>query len=248
MNALNTLPAAMPKSITKEIIQHGLAGLCRTPELDSISEIVVSQWRNTKVFDALAKHRIFPIRNLLFYGPPGNGKTTACQWIASKIECPLYRVRCESLVDSALGGSANLMRSTMDWIATAGKCVVLFDEVETVFPARETSKGNCGREISSSMTVFWQMLDRWHTPQLFCFATNMPEALDKALLSRFEMQLEFGPPDADQVRSVVLYWSEVFHEYRPEQWADVLKEMKFASYRELWQAIAQRVREVALTK
>lgn len=242
---LNQLPH-LPSAITRETITHGLAGLCKTPELEKLASTVIAQWKNTKVFDRLAKHRIFPVRNVLLYGPPGNGKTTACQWIASSIDVPLYRVRCESLVVGVLGESAKEMRKTMDWLAKAGKCVVLFDEVETIFPSRDSSTGNCGREIASAMTVFWQMLDRWSSPQLFCFATNMPDALDTALMSRFELMIEFGPPDQDQVREVVRYWSEVFHDYAPDSWSGELNELEFGSYRELWQAISSRVREVAL--
>ncbi len=239
--------SGMPDSISLEPKANGLAGLADTPELTRLTHTVVAQWRRKDIFDDLAKYRIFPIRNVFMFGPPGNGKTTACQVLASKIGCPLYRVRCECLRGSYLGETPRLMRTAMDFLANAGRCVVLFDEVECIFPSREGMDGQSGsREVSSAMTVFWQMLDRWTTPQLFCFATNMPEKLDPALLSRFELKLEFGPPDQNQVRSVVSYWREIFHEYQPESWAPELAERSFVSYRELWQAISDKVRETAL--
>jgi AAA+ superfamily predicted ATPase len=74
----------------------------------------------------------------------------------------------------------------------------------------------------------------------------MPQMLDPALMSRFELKLEFGPPNQAQVRSVVDYWSEIFHEYSPAEWAPMLSESQFTSYRELWQSISEHVRAVAL--
>jgi AAA+ superfamily predicted ATPase len=250
--AISQLPydqkAVMPDSITIEPRVHGLAGLAETPELLQLSNIVVAQWNRSDIFDELAKYRIQPIRNVFMYGPPGNGKTTACQYLASKMGCPLYRVRCEMLVGSLLGETPRFMRRAMDYLSTVGRAIVLFDEVDAIFPARGSGNESsvCHREIGAAMTVFWQILDRWTTPQLFCFATNMPQMLDPALMSRFELKLEFGPPNQAQVRSVVDYWSEIFHEYSPSEWAPMLAESHFTSYRELWQAISENVRAVAL--
>ncbi len=238
----------MPDSITLEPPASGLAGLAITPELEQIASVIVRQWNNIAVFEKLAKYRVYQIRNLLLYGPPGNGKTTAAQWIANQIQCPLYRIRCESLSGRFLGETGNLMRQAMDWIAKAGRCVVLFDEVETLFPARTSMDGAIGREVSSAMTQFWQTLDRWSTPQLFVFATNLPEKLDPALISRFEASIELGPPTQEQIRSVVAYWAEVFHEYSPESWAPGLCEIPFDSFRAMWQNIQSAVRETALSQ
>jgi ATP-dependent 26S proteasome regulatory subunit len=247
---MRTLPhaAQMPDAITLEPPANGLAGLAITPELEGIASVVVRQWNNTAVFDKLAKFGVHPIRNVLLYGPPGNGKTTASQWIAYHLKCPLYRIRCESLSGRYLGETGNLMRQTLDWLSKAGRCVVLFDEVETLFPARDSMDGASGREISSAMTQFWQTLDRWSTPQFFCFATNLPSKLDPALLSRFEARIELGPPTQVQIRSVVDYWAEVFHEHSPDSWAPQLAEKPFVSFRELWQSITKEVRAAAMDR
>jgi AAA+ superfamily predicted ATPase len=251
MNSLTTLKKTgddgMPSSVSKEKLSAGLAGLAITAELDRLSMVVVDQWTKRKRFDKLAKFGIQPIQKVLLYGPPGNGKTTACQWLASKIGVEMYLVRSDALVGQYMGTTANNIRETTDWLAAkAGPAVVLFDEVETLFPSRSDSHGVLGREISSAMTTFWQILDRWTGPQLFCFATNMPEKLDNALISRFELRLEFGPPSQDQIRSVVEYWSEIFHEYSPAEWKSEVADASYHSFRQLWQTISNRVREIAL--
>jgi len=159
----------------------------------------------------------------------------------------LYRVRSDALIGQYMGNTATNMVETMRWLSLAGQSVVLFDEIETLFESRETTSGTLARELSSAMAAMWQMLDRWTTPQIFCFATNLPDKLDKAMISRFELSLQFGPPNADQIRSVVEYWSEVFHEYGAESWGPELSNQPFDSFRDLWQAISFRVRSFALT-
>jgi SpoVK/Ycf46/Vps4 family AAA+-type ATPase len=238
----------LPSSVSKEKLVAGLAGLAITPELDSLASVVVHQWTKRERFKKLTEFGIQPIQKVLLYGPPGNGKTTACHWLASKINVPMYLVRSDALIGSYLGTTANNIRETTDWLAAkAGPSVVLFDEVESLFPSREESgHGTFGREIASAMTTFWQILDRWTGPQLFCFATNMPGALDEALISRFELRLEFGPPSQSQIESVVEYWAEVFHEYSPEQWKTEVAGGNYESFRQLWQTISNRVREIAL--
>lgn len=236
----------IPSSVSKEKLSAGLAGLAVTPELQRLSASVLSQWAKRDRLEKLAAFGVYPTRKILLYGPPGNGKTTCCQWMASKLKVDFYLVRTDALVGSYLGTTANNIRETMDWIAKVGPAVVLFDEVETLFLSRDNADGTCGRELSSAMATFWQMLDRWASPQLFCFATNMPEKLDKALMSRFELQLYFGPPTWAQVNSVVEYWSEVFHEYAPDTWAQSIRDAEHVSFRSLWQSISAKVLEVAL--
>jgi len=208
---------------------------------------VLAQWKLLPRFKDVSKYGIGPINQLLFYGPPGNGKTVACQWIASSLGVPLYRVRSDQLVDSKLGATPANVGQVMLWLAKQPPCVALFDEIESLFPARTDGRDSCTREMSSAMTVFWQHLDRWQTPQLFVLATNLRERLDPALLSRIELQLEFGPPTDEQARLVVRYWAEMFHEHAAEQWSASIFDWldsgnRFESFRALWQTIQHHVR------
>jgi AAA+ superfamily predicted ATPase len=249
-NQLSTLSKSgngMPSSVSKEKLSAGLAGLAITPELQTLANVVVDQWSKRKKLEKLAKYGIQPIQKVLMYGPPGNGKTTACQWLASKIGVEMYLVRSDAMVGSYLGTTANNIRETTNWLEkSAGPSVVLFDEVETLFQSRRDADGTFGRELASAMTTFWQILDRWTGPQLFCFATNMPQKLDDALISRFELKMEFGPPTREQVASVIDYWAEIFHEYSPGEWKAELLDFHYESFRQLWQTISNRVREIAL--
>lgn len=235
----------LPSGISREKPARNLAALAATATLDQLRQTVVKQWSRRKQFAALAKYGIQPINLALFHGPPGNGKTMASQWLAEKLGVPLYRVRCEALIGSYLGQTSSRISQLMEWLAQSQEpCVVLFDEVEQILPKRKSSGGDsCSREISSAMTVFWQWLDRWESETLFVLATNMPESLDAALLSRIELQLEFGPPSPEQARSVIAYWQEVLHEFGSETWGPQLAEKpRWTSFRDLFYAVQAAVR------
>jgi len=242
-----------PATITTEKPAGNLASLALTSPLKHLFNTVIRQRAALAQFKALAKFGIYPTRQVLFYGPPGNGKTFACQWIANKLSLPLFRVRCEALVDSLLGATAKNVAEAMEWLAKNGDSVVLLDEIESIFMARSDGGGSCAHAYHSAMAVFWQYLDRWTGNHLFVAATNMPDKIDKALLSRFEIKLEFGPPAEDQVRSVISYWSEALHQFGGDAWGKSLIELvegghEFVSFRELWQTIQRAVIEHVTTE
>lgn len=245
-----TVPAQMPDTLRLEPRAKNLAALVLSDSMLQLRDDVVAQWTYPEAYDALKQYGIYPANKLFFYGPPGNGKTTAAQWLAAQLDVPLYRVLCESLVDSYLGRTGNNVGQLMSWLQDQPKCVVLFDEIETIFPSREANLGTTSREIASAMAIMWQYLDRWQGPQLFVFATNMDSKVDPAMISRFDFKAHFGAPTWEQVISVVDYWAEVLHAYGSDEWAERLKEAGswnegrwFLSFRMLWQAIQNEVKQ-----
>lgn len=255
---MNTLPKAtphaakeLPQGLSLERPAKNIASLATTDALLALRETVLAQWKFTADFQKLARHGIRPIDRMLFYGPPGNGKTMASQWIAAQLAVPLYRVRCETLIEAYVGRTAANLSTVMRWLEIhGGSSVVLFDEVEQILISRgATGTDTVARELNSAMTVFWQFLDRWESPTLFILATNLPDRLDAALLSRIDIKLEFGPPTREQAVSVVGYWQEVLHEYGGENWGPRLidRERPPASFRELFQEIQNCVRQFVTT-
>lgn len=241
-------PAGRPVHIIEEKPAKNLASLVRNEALDELTAALIHQWKIRDQFAGVAEFGIRPIDRALFYGPPGNGKTMAAAMIAKEIGCKMFRVPCEGLITSALGGTEANMANVLNWIAKQGTAVVLFDECEAIFPNRSSSGADqCAQTITRAMQIFWQRLDRWESPQLFLLATNLLDRLDPALLSRMELQLEFSPPTVDQALKVVEYWAEVLHEYGAEHWAAAF-ELKIqggvmpASFRELWQWVSHAVR------
>jgi AAA+ superfamily predicted ATPase len=236
---------SLPQGLTLEKDARNLAALSLTPPLKEITSQIIGQWKKKEAFKELERWGIFPANKLFFYGPPGNGKTTAAQWLAKQLEMPLYRVTCETLLISYYGQTAAAMGKVMTWLSQQGPAVVLFDEIETVFPSRAVNKSSCANESNSTMATFWQHLDRWTSPQLFVLCTNMEDRVDPAILSRFETQLRFVGPTDDQCREVINYWIEALHKYGSSEWGPKLlakvDQYVITSFRELWNLIKWEV-------
>lgn len=238
---------SQPSCVVEEKPAKNLASLVKNAALENLTSALIHQWNIREAFHEVNEFGIKPIDRALFYGPPGNGKTMAAQMIAREIDVPLYRVRCESMITSALGSTESNMANTLAWISMQGPAVVLFDECEAIFPKRSGGADQCSQTIVRAMQVFWQQLDRWESPQLFLLATNMIEQLDDALISRLELKLEFVAPTSDQALKVISYWAETLHEYGAESWSAALEKQikkgkKPESFRQLWQWISDSVR------
>lgn len=224
-----------------------------TPQLQMVVREVLLQWQNRGQFTDLVKYGIRPIDRLLFYGPPGNGKTMACYWIARELGVKVYRVVCNQLHGSFLGETTKAVADVMDFFNSRTEpAICLFDEVEGIFVNRRTAAGAAGREIATATTIFLQAIDRWKSPVLIVMATNIPEGIDEALLSRVEMKLEFPAPTEEQSQQMLLYWIEILHSHGGEEWgpkiADQIRESPPESFRELQQLIGFAARNWVAAK
>ena len=235
----------LPQGLTLEDDQRFAVRMVMTPELQTVMREVIHQWRHRDRFQPLEHYGIRPLDRLLFYGPPGNGKTMSCYWIARELKVPMYRVLCSQLRGSHLGETTRNVAGVVDFLGGLREpAVCLWDEVESIFVDRRVGSGECDREIAAALTVFMQAIDRWKAPTLLVMATNLVDNLDFALISRVEMRLEFGPPTPQQSAELLAYWAELLHEHGADEWAPAIADSpQPKSFRELQQTISRAARD-----
>ncbi len=243
MKPLNEPNDELPTGLVRDDRPPFMPRLVMTPQLLSVFKNVVAQWRTRDRLADLLKYGIRPLDRLLFFGPPGNGKTLACYWMARELQIPMYRVVCDQLRSSVLGGMSRAVAEVTKYLnARHEASICLWDEVESVFVDRAVGTGQCDREVASALTVFLQALDRWTAPTLIVMATNLPAQLDPALLSRVEMKLEFVGPTSEQCEQLLEYWAELLCKHGSGEWmpalAAAVKQRPPISFRELQQSIA----------
>ena len=139
-------------------------------------------------------------QKFLLTGPPGCGKTSAAEALATELGRPLVVVKLDAVVSSYLGETASNLRRIIDY-ANEAPFVVLFDEFDALGRSRDDASEH--GEMKRVITTFLQMTDRYQGPSLLLAATNHPGLLDGALWRRFDEVLEFGLPTITQIRALL---------------------------------------------
>lgn len=146
------------------------------------------------------KWGVSPSRKLLFYGPPGCGKTMTARVIAGELGLPLLTVKFNALISKYLGATANQLKAIFDEMPKRNG-VYLFDEFDTIGKHRQDNQ-EVG-EIKRVVTSFLQLLDSDQNQSIIIAATNYEAALDKALFRRFDEVCEFELPTKEDIKNLI---------------------------------------------
>lgn len=145
--------------------------------------------------DLLAAAGLRPKHRVLFYGPPGCGKTLAAKVLASIIGYPLVTVRFDAVVSSYLGETAANLRRVFEFIQR-GNWVVLFDEFDAIGKERDNPFEH--GELKRVVNTLLQLMDAFHEDNLLIAATNHEQLIDNALWRRFEAIISFTLPSPQE--------------------------------------------------
>ncbi len=164
--------------------------------LDRLVQITREHQRH----DVLAAGGLSPTQRVLFFGPPGCGKTLTAQVMASALSLPLVTVRFDAVVSSYLGETASNLRRVFDFIQR-GRWVVLFDEFDAIGKDRDNpfEHGELKRVVNSLL----QLMDAFKGESLLIAATNHENLLDSAIWRRFQAIIRFSLP-TEQERVLLL--------------------------------------------
>lgn len=162
--------------------------LVLSPQTRTALDRVTTEWRKG---DLLKAHGLRPVSKLLFYGPPGCGKSVAAEVLAKALYLPLATVKFDALVSSYLGETSANLRRVFDY-ARSRPMVLLFDEFDAI--GRERTAVEEHGELKRVVNSFLQMLDGFKADTLTIAATNHEGLLDPALWRRFDDVVLFPPP------------------------------------------------------
>lgn len=140
-----------------------------------------------------AKHRLQHRRRLLFYGPPGNGKTYSARSLAGSLRLPLFIVPTANLLGSLLGESPRIIQSLFAFLVTH-PCVAVIDECDAIAAARVPGGTNCDAETNRTVNTLLQVMEDAPFQGLVVMTTNFERELDRALHRRFDATVYFGNP------------------------------------------------------
>ena len=152
------------------------------------------------------KFGMSPSRGVLFYGPPGCGKTQLAKAIANECQANFISIKGPELLTMWFGESEANVRDIFAKARAAAPCVLFFDELDSIAVKRGSNSGDPGvadRVINQLLT---EMDGIGAKKNVFVIgATNRPDILDPAIMrpGRLDQLIYIPMPDYESRLSIL---------------------------------------------
>jgi cell division protease FtsH len=217
---------ADPRQAYRQLRQATLTGSLEIPEVSLDADIggydKVKKRLRTELLDVLTRRdaattedevarleELIP-RGMIFWGPPGTGKTFFAKAMAASIGAAITVVSGPELKSKWVGESEENLRQIFYKARQSAPSIIVFDEMDSFATARGTYTGS-GVEHSMVNQLLTEM-DGFHKEELVFVVgtTNFVESLDPALLrpGRFEFHLYIPYPEPDDRREILKIYNQ----------------------------------------
>ncbi|XP_034751596.1 transitional endoplasmic reticulum ATPase isoform X2 [Etheostoma cragini] len=149
--------------------------------------------------DKFLKFGMTPSRGVLFYGPPGCGKTLLAKAIANECQANFISIKGPEMLTMWFGESEANVRDAFDKARQAAPCILFFDELDSIAKSRGGGAGDgsgaADRVINQILTEMDGMSDKKNV--FIIGATNRPDIIDSAILrpGRLDQLIYIPLPD-----------------------------------------------------
>lgn len=139
-----------------------------------------------------------PLMNALFYGPPGVGKTMYAKELAKFSDMEYAVMSGADFSQFKEGDDIMELHKLFDWAAQSTKGLIVFIDEADSFLRKRTPEN---KKATNLTNAFLSRVEKQTSNNIiFVFATNHPEVLDSAILSRIAPgnRIEFCLPGAQE--------------------------------------------------
>ncbi|MFX0135161.1 MAG: AAA family ATPase [Candidatus Hodarchaeota archaeon] len=128
-------------------------------------------------------------RNILFFGPPGTGKTMTAKALAMTCKIPIFLTKATELVGIHVGDGARRVHKLYSDASKGG--IIFIDELDAIGLDRryQAIRGDVTEVVNALLSEMDGLNP--NSGIVTIGATNSPFLLDPSLLNRFESQIKF---------------------------------------------------------
>lgn len=153
------------------------------------------------------KFGMSPSRGVLFYGPPGCGKTLLAKAVANECQANFISIKGPELLTMWFGESESNVRDCFAKARAAAPCVLFFDELDSIAQQRGGSSGDGGGAGDRVMNQLLTEMDGVGAKKnvFIIGATNRPDIIDPALMrpGRLDQLIYIPMPDYESRLSIL---------------------------------------------
>ena len=138
---------------------------------------------------------------ICLYGPPGCGKTLLAAACANTLGAVFFNVKIPDLMSKYVGDSPKMIQALYRRareVSDEGLAVVFIDEIDGLIVDRSKDHASHEKQV---LNTFLAELDglaekNQRSSVITIMATNKPDSLDEAFMSRIDLKFSIGLPDA----------------------------------------------------
>ncbi|KAH0791456.1 Fidgetin-like protein 1 [Histomonas meleagridis] len=165
----------------------------------AVNEAIILPMHHPQYFTGLRK----PPRGVLFFGPPGTGKTMIAKALATEAGCTFFNISASSLTSKWIGEGEKLTRALFCVARVKAPSIIFIDEIDSLLTKRTDTDFEASRRVKTEFLLQFEGVSSGSERILVLGATNRPQDLDDAARRRFTKRIYIPLPDEDTRKALI---------------------------------------------